>query len=93
MSYSDAGESGIFTVIAVPITIIKFCGRKIKKLMVLIIIEAVNVEHKPCVNRLWGAIGSVGGAEVSTNATVINLEWKTHYDYIPQSHFYDGTRV
>jgi len=89
MSYSDAGESGIFTVIAVPITIIKFCGRKIKK------VNGTN-HHRgsECsVNRLWGAIGSVGGAEVSTNATVINLEWKTHYDYIPQSHFYDGTRV
>lgn len=61
--------------------------------MVVIIIEAVNVQHEPCVNRLWGAIGSVGGAEVPTNATAISLEWKTHYDYIPHSHFYDRTRV
>lgn len=75
--------------IAVPITIIKFistAGIKEKELMVLISIE-------PCVNRLWGVIGSVGGPEVSTTATVINLEQKTHYDYIPHAHFYDRTTV
>lgn len=61
--------------------------------MVLISIEAMNVLHEPCVNRLWGAIGSVGGAEVPTNATEINPEWKTHYNYILHSHFYDRTRA
>lgn len=61
--------------------------------MVLISIEAVNVRHEPCVNRLWGVIGSVGGPEVSTTATVINLEQKTHYDYIPHANFYDRTTV
>lgn len=79
--------------IAVPITIIKLISTVGAKLMVLINIEAVNVLHEARVNRPWGAIGSVGGAEVPTNATEINLEWKTHYDYIPHYHFYDRKRA
>ncbi len=59
MSYSDTEEHSIFTLIAVPIIIITFistAGMKEKELMVIISIEAVNVRHEPCVNRLWGVI-------------------------------------
>lgn len=62
--------------IAVPITIIKLIstvGAKEKNLMVLISIKAENVLHEPCVNRLWGAIGSVGGAELKSPQMPLRL--------------------